>query len=142
MSLLMQILSGSCLLTFCALVHVLIVAGAMPYFATMAHSLRAADAFLRNIALMGFAVVVTVFAHTVQIWGWAATLFWLDAFADFPTNFYFATVTYTTLGYGDLILEPGLRVFASFASITGMLTFGISTALLVGLVTRLLSPDQ
>lgn len=47
-------------------------------------------------------------------------------------------MTYTTLGYGDITLDPGVRVFGSFSAITGLLTFGFSTAFLIGLIVRLI----
>ncbi len=79
-------------------------------------------------------------AHTITIWFWAIGFYGSGAFGDFATSFYFSTVTYTTLGYGDIVLDPAMRIFGSFAAITGLLTFGLSTAFLVGLLVRIL-PD-
>ena len=50
---------------------------------------------------------------------------------------YFSLVTFTTLGYGDIVLGEGLRIFGAFASVTGLLAFGLSTAFLVALMTRM-----
>ncbi|MFQ6548166.1 ion channel [Aestuariibius sp. 2305UL40-4] len=85
-----------------------------------------------------FGIIVIVIAHTIQIWIWAGSFLLVDAFGDFPTSFYFSTVTYTTLGYGDVVLQPEVRVFATFAAIAGLLTFGISTAFLISLLVRTL----
>ena len=142
MTLFSQIMLGTCLLTACALVHVLIVVGSLPYVSRLGHLLKHRPVVLRNAVLLSFGVVAVVLGHTLQIWAWAVVLWGVGAFADFPESFYFATATYTTLGYGDLILGPGLRVFASFASITGLLTFGISTGLLISLVSRLMPSDD
>ncbi|WP_380056636.1 ion channel [Falsihalocynthiibacter sp. SS001] len=87
---------------------------------------------------VGGTFAMVVFSHTVQVWLWAVALVWSDAILDWSTAVYFSVVTYTTLGYGDITLGEEHRVFASFASITGLLTFGLSTAFLVGLVTRLM----
>ncbi|WP_415921884.1 potassium channel family protein [Tateyamaria sp. SN6-1] len=144
MTLFAQVAWGTCLLTACALLHVVVVAGAVPYANVLGAALRARRVIIRNAAMLSFGVFVVVLGHTLQIWAWAFVLLWIGAFADFPESFYFATATYTTLGYGDLILGPELRVFASFASITGLLTFGISTGLLINMVSRLMpdDPDQ
>lgn len=93
---------------------------------------------MRTPALLVVGVVVIVVAHTLQIWLWAAVVAYLDAVGTFEASFYFALVTYTTLGYGDVVLGEGLRVFGAFASITGLLTFGLSTAFLIGIVARLM----
>ncbi|WP_410001065.1 ion channel [Tateyamaria omphalii] len=60
---------------------------------------------------------------------------------DPSTSFYFATVTYTTLGHGDIVLSTEARIVATFCAITGLLTFGISTAFLTGVLSRIL-PDM
>lgn len=142
MTLFAQIVLGSCLLTACALGHVFMVVGSLPYLGRLGKVLKPRRVVVRDVVLLSFGVVVVVVAHTVQIWAWAFVLLAVGAFTDFPESFYFAIATYTTLGYGDLILGPGLRVFASFASITGLLTFGISTGLLIALITRLMPKDD
>ncbi len=72
-------------------------------------------------------------AHTAQIWIWsAALLVKTTSISDWNTAVYFSVSTYTTLGYGDVVLDQEHRIFAAFAAMTGMLAFGISTAFLVG----------
>jgi len=135
-----QILMGSTLLAFCALVHVAVVALSIPFFQRLAHALPGVRKPRHNAVLLTAGIMALLLAHTIQIWSWAATFFGIGAFDTFEESFYFAVVTYTTVGYGDVTLGNGLRIFATFASITGLLTFGISTAFLFGLVVRLL-PD-
>ena len=77
-----------------------------------------------------------VAAHTVQVRVFAVAFLMFGAFPTMAASFYFAVVTYTTHGYGDIVLAKDLRVFGAFASITGHLTFGISTALLLGVIVR------
>lgn len=138
MSLALQIFMGTIVLTTCALIHVGTFAIAIPFFERVGRKTSQMHAMSRNALLMCLGVGTTVAAHTVQIWLWAWVLYLFDAFDGFATCFYFALVTYTSLGYGDLVLGEGARVFGAFAAVTGLLTFGISTALLLGLVLRLL----
>ena len=140
MSMTAQIVLGTFLLSVCALVHVVVLAISIPVLPRAARMVRDSRQQLRNAVVLIFGVVAMVGAHTVQIWLWAASFSWSGAFADFADSFYFATVTYTTVGYGDLVLGEGLRIYAAFASITGLLTFGISTAFLFAIVTQLI-PD-
>lgn len=59
-----------------------------------------------------------------------------DVLPDWNSALYFSLVTFTTLGYGDIVLGEGLRIFGAFASVTGLLAFGLSTAFMVALMTR------
>lgn len=141
MSDLQQILLGTGLLTLSAIIHVTAVALSVPLFGKLAVRLPEKRwPLFRIVALLAFAVFVLVFAHTVQVWTWAVTFLAIAALPDLSTSFYFATVTYTTLGYGDIVLGPEARNIATFCAITGLLTFGISTAFLIGVLTRIL-PD-
>ncbi|WP_299374329.1 potassium channel family protein [uncultured Tateyamaria sp.] len=142
MSTTLQIIFGSTLLTLCALVHVGIVAASVPVYARLGRRLAHMRPLPRNTALLSVGVLLIVAAHTVQVWSWALAFHAVAAFEDFPTSFYFATVTYTTLGYGDLVLGDGMRIFGTFSAITGLLTFGVSTAFLINVIGRLLPALQ
>ncbi|WP_299880229.1 ion channel [uncultured Sulfitobacter sp.] len=136
-----QILLGTAFLTFGAVFHVGAIAWSIPYFSTLAQFLdMARHPRLRSALLLTFAVFVLVSAHTVQVWTWSVAFLWITDLPDLAASFYFATVTYTTLGYGDIVLDADSRIVATFCAINGLLTFGISTALLVGVVGRIL-PD-
>jgi len=140
-SALQQIVLGTGLLAFSAVVHVSLIATSIPLFAELSSYLpNDKMPRLRNILLLLFAVVVLVVAHTIQVWSWAVSFLLMTELPGLSTSFYFATVTYPTLGYGDIVLSPDARIFATFCAITGLLTFGISTAFLIGMLIRIL-PD-
>lgn len=138
MSLFGQLLWGTAVLSICAIIHVSMVAGSIPILIKAANT--ADDRFpkLKVAFLVGLAFAMIVAAHTVQIWVWAFSFVAMSALPDIETAAYFSLVTYTTLGYGDLVLGENLRIFSAFAAVTGLLTFGVSTAFLVGLVARVL----
>ncbi|MFK7752419.1 MAG: potassium channel family protein [Sedimentitalea sp.] len=133
-----QILLGTGLLTICALVHVGAIALCVPWFPRLAKLCGAARQRLRVIAMLTFGVFILVLAHTIQVWTWSVVFLAITDLPDLVTSFYFATVTYTTLGYGDIVLGPSARIVATFCAITGLLTFGISTAFLIGILSRVL----
>ena len=62
----------------------------------------------------------------------------LGTFETVELSVYFSLASFTTLGYGDVTLGEDIRVFGAFTAVTGMLTFGVSTAFLVGLIARAL----
>jgi cation transport ATPase len=134
----LQVFMGSVLLVCCALLHVAIVAGGIPVLGGLARRLQRRAQTQRIAVLLASGIALLLFAHSVEIWLWAAAFALIGEFDQFATSFYFATVTYTTLGYGDVVLGAHARIFASFSAITGLLTFGISTAFLIGLLTRIM----
>ncbi|WP_226621502.1 potassium channel family protein [Alloyangia pacifica] len=132
-----QILLGTGLLFVCAGVQLWIVARVSPRLLSAVARIGEHTRPLRLFGLICMAFGAMVFAHTLQIWLWAASFRHLGAFETLPEAFYFAVVSYTTLGYGDVTLGEGLRIYGTFAAITGLLTFGVSTAFLLAVLSRL-----
>lgn len=93
---------------------------------------------MRTAVVTGAAFAMIVSSHTVQVWLWAYVLIYMGAFEFLYEALYFSLVTYTTVGYGDVVLPVQFRVFGAFGGVTGILCFGISTAFLVSLISRLL----
>jgi voltage-gated potassium channel Kch len=79
-------------------------------------------------------VIVSVWIPTTLsagVWLWAATFQVLGAFATFEECLYFSLVTFTTLGYGDVLPPHEWRILGGMTSANGLLNFGLLTALLV-----------
>ncbi len=77
--------------------------------------------------------------HTVDILIWAVA-FWVFAGSELPnfeSSVYFSSVTYTTLGYGDIVIAKPARMLCGFEAMNGLILFGLSTASLFVLVDRL-----
>ena len=75
--------------------------------------------------------------HTIEIWLHAAVYLALGATADFEEALYFSTVTYTSIGYGDVVLVKTWRILGAIEGATGLMMIGWSTAFLVSLLTQL-----
>ena len=54
----------------------------------------------------------------------------ITALPDFETAIYFSMVTFTTLGYGDVVLTGSWRMLASLQAANGVIIFGWTTALI------------
>ena len=76
---------------------------------------------MRIAAFLGCALAVIVLAHTIQVWVCAGSFVVLGAIPDLSTSAYFALVTYTTLGYGEITLSEQFRMFGAMAAVTGLL---------------------
>ena len=75
--------------------------------------------------------------HVLEIALWALFYWWQKCLPDAESSFYFAGVTYTTLGYGDLVLPKEWRLLAPIEGLTGILMCGLSTGLFFAMVSRM-----
>ncbi|WP_179380909.1 potassium channel family protein [Jannaschia marina] len=137
MALLEQTSIGTFLLAACVLVHVGGVASCAYLLRGLGRRLAHAErSVLSLVAILTAGTFVLLAAHGVQIWIWAAVIFSLDIVATWEAAGYFAAVSYTTLGYGDITAGPAYRVLVTFSAMTGLFTFGLSTAVLLAIVLR------
>jgi len=100
------------------------------------------DVSARRPLLHAVRLVVELFAallllHLMQVGLWAL-LYWRQIGWDFNTAFYFSTVTYATIGYGDVVPPPEWRLVAVMEGLTGVLMLGWSSAIVFAFVVRLI----
>jgi len=84
--------------------------------------------------------VTIVVLHGLVILLWAG-FYRSRCFPSWELAFYFSASSYSTVGYGDLILPSNWRLLGPLEGITGVLMCGISVSVLFALVTRLLDRD-
>ena len=89
-----------------------------------------------HVYRLGVLVLIMLAGHLVQILLWALAYRSIGAIEGFEKAMYFSMVTFTTLGYGDVVLEPGWRLLGSFESAVGIIMFGWTTAIVVAVVHK------
>src|SRR4030095_2771100 len=87
-------------------------------------------------------VLIVVFAalmvlHVAENCIWAAFYTWRGLFGHYETSLYFSLSTYTTIGYGDVLLPEKWRLLGALEGISGVLLCGLSTAFLFAVVSSL-----
>jgi hypothetical protein len=89
-----------------------------------------------RIALARFSVLMVVLlaGNVVQIVIWGLLYWAIGAFEDLETATYFSGVTFTTLGYGDVVLQGRIRLLAPLQAANGLMMFGITTGAFVAAV--------
>lgn len=75
--------------------------------------------------------------HMVEIAIWGLFYWWQDCLPDAESAFYFAGVTYATVGYGDLVLPKAWRLLGPVEGLTGILMCGLSTGFFFAIVSRM-----
>lgn len=140
MSMLHQVAWGSLFLTGSLVLETVMLFWCIKTFRKHEDKLLHYHPSLRALTLLLTSVAFIILSHTMQVWLWASALMNTVGFADWNTALYFSLVTYTTLGYGDIILDEPVRIFAAFAAMTGMLAFGLSTSFLITVMYPMFRP--
>lgn len=128
---LLQLTVGTILIVLCVINHALFLEGLLR---RLKHSGPKWDLHLPrygHVVIMIFVVLGVFMAHTIEAWIWAFFYWLVGESTDLSEAVYFSTVTFTTLGFGDITLSEKWRITSSLQAVSGILLFGWSTAFLV-----------
>lgn len=78
-----------------------------------------------------------ILIHSAEITLWALAYLWAGCIPDIESAFYYSAITYTTIGYGDLVLQPPWRLLGPIEGLTGILMCGLSAGLFFALANRI-----
>jgi hypothetical protein len=134
-----QILLGTVMVGICVVIHVAAIVFLLEVMRRYASGWVSRHFALGATLVMMILVVWLLLAHTVEIWIWAVLYVHLGEFTDMTRALYFSTVTFTTLGYGDVTLTPEWQFLSSLEAAGGILLFGLSTGASVAALTKILS---
>jgi hypothetical protein len=95
-----------------------------------------------RLALIVGIVLLMFVAALIEISLWAALYLAVGAIPALEPALYFLTVTFTTLGYGDVVLQESWCLMAAFQAANGTIMFGWTTALIFAFVHRMSMLDE
>ena len=127
------LLAAACLMALCVTIHAGGVAKALQWLRSR---VDLASGFWHQAWLFILAAAWIIVLHLVEICVWGSFYFLTGSFPDLQTAFYFSAVTYTTTGYGDLVLPEEWRLVGGVEALTGILMCGWSTGFFMALVSR------
>jgi hypothetical protein len=78
-----------------------------------------------------------ILLHLLEITVWGLFYLWIGAIPGLPSALYFSAVTYTTTGYGDIVLPEEWRLVGGIEALTGILMCGWSTGFFFAVVSRM-----
>ena len=87
-------------------------------------------------------ILVMFLASVMEVVVWTLTYLFLGAMDGAQETFYFSMVTYTTLGYGDMVLGEQWRILSAFEAANGIIMFGWTTAVVYAVVQRVYFHDK
>ena len=122
------------LMALCVTIHAGGVSGAIR---TLRQRGERAHAFWPDTWLFIVVAAWMVVLHFLEVSVWAAFYLWQGEMPDLLSSLYFSAVTYTTTGYGDIVLKDDWRILSGVEALTGILMCGWSTGFFMAIVSRM-----
>jgi voltage-gated potassium channel len=92
------------------------------------------------VLMIRFSVLVIVL-HFLQISCWSVFYHW-SCLSSWESSFYFSASSYSTVGYGDIVLPRVWRLLGPVESVTGVLMCGISVSCLFAVATKVIERES
>ena len=134
-----KLLIAWCLMALCVAIHAAGVTSALRWLRLQTDLAQRFWPWTRLFILVAGWIILF---HLIEITVWALFYFWKDAMPDLASALYFSAVTYTTTGYGDLVLPQEWRLVGGVEALTGILMCGWSTGFFFAVVNRMLVPSK
>lgn len=132
-----QLIVSGVLIAATTFVHAIFVAVDSAFVRASIGGVRGPMRVFRDAFVLVFAALILMLAHGIEIGMWAYAFLELDLFATWEEALYFSAVSYTTLGFGDVLLPPEWGLLSGSAAANGLLLFGLSAAFLIEATSRL-----
>lgn len=91
-----------------------------------------------NVLVLSVVMLVMLMGNFLQMFIWAILFIYLDEFELFKDALYFSGVTFSTLGYGDIVLTSHWKLLSPLEAANGILMFGVSTAVITTMVSDII----
>ena len=132
-----EILVAAIVVAVCVLVHVVGILLMAELLLDRRVFLEQKDARTHHafVMILIFSGILTLHITETIVW---AVFYYVNAlFSDFETSLYFSLTSYTTIGYGDVLLPRSWRLLGVIEGVTGVLLCGISTAFFFAVMTAM-----
>jgi hypothetical protein len=123
------------LMALCVVVHAIGMTALMRWLSRLVARMDARFWFTTWLLVRTAGLIILL--HLVEIAVWAFFYAWDHGMPDLQSAFYFSAVTYTTTGYGDLVLPNEWRLVGGVEALTGILMCGWSAAFFFAVVSRM-----
>ncbi len=139
---LIQMIIGAVLIALTVIIHAVVLDKLIKFLGHSHHAMfKQFKLNWRMVTLM--VTVLGVFsAHILQIWLWALFYLGVGASLNLEEALYYSTSTFTTVGFGDVLLSDEWRLLGAFQSANGFILFGWSTAFIFEVMSKLYQRDN
>ena len=135
--LLEEILLGSLVITVTVVIECGFIAAAVTMLTKAGEWLGQRGTLVRMMAALSGLTLWLLAGISVALWLWAVLFVVLGEFESLRQAIYFASVSATTLGYGDRLLSENWNLLSGFIAANGLVLFSLNTAFLFEALRRL-----
>ena len=128
-----QLVYGAILIVISVLIHAACLEGIIKAW----RAVRLEVEVRWRAATLSLTILGVFASHIIQIWVWTVFYYFVEEIETWEAALYFSTTSYTTVGYGDLVLSEEWRLLGSLEAVNGMILFGWSTAFIFAGVRRI-----
>ena len=132
-----QLIVGSFLIILTVIIHAVVLDRLIKRITILAPIMFDKTPRLWKVHILSMTVLCVFLAHVIQVIIWAVFYVAVNALPDFEEALYFSTSTFTTVGYGDVVLDKSWRLTSAFQSANGFIMFGWSTAFIFEVMSKL-----
>ncbi|MBS2101125.1 potassium channel family protein [Carboxylicivirga linearis] len=86
---------------------------------------------IKRLLRIDLTVTILILAVLLEVIVWSVVYLKINVVNSFEEALYFSLVTFSTLGYGDIVIADTYRLIAAMQAACGVIIFGWSTALLI-----------
>ena len=92
-----------------------------------------------DINVISIVISVLFAGHLLQFATWATLFILIGQFSEFSVAFYYSTVNFTSLGYGDIVMDVRWRLLGGLEAANGVLMFGLSAGTILSVMNHVFS---
>jgi len=132
-----ELLVAFAIVAVCLLLHVACIVSLADWMLDQREKSKEEMGTLGYMGLLIVAFSVIIILHMIEIGIWAAFYYVRSLFGDFETSLYFSITSYTTIGFGDVVLPRAWRLLGGIEGVTGVLLCGLSTAFVFAIINAM-----
>ena len=133
---------ASAVVALCVVVHIGSLALLTQFLLGRSAQLKSVNTVTRQALLLIFVFGVVLGLHLAETGIWAILYYGNSLFPDYETALYFSLKTYSTIGYGDVLLPQRWRLLGGIEGISGVLLCGVSAAFIFAVVNVLFQRNR
>ena len=132
-----QLILASALVALCVIIHITGMASLTTLLLRRRSHIQKNPRLLKSSLLLIVTFGIIILLHLAETIIWAGFYYSRNLFQSFETSLYFSLKTYTTVGYGDILLPERWRLLGGIEGLSGVLLCGVSTAFIFAILNAL-----